>query len=304
MQLNKLKRLVILADTGNFARAAEQLHISQPALSRSISELESELGVRLFDRDQAGAAPTAIGRQLVHRAQDLLFAAANLRQEIDQLRECEAGVVAFGMGPYPAAAMLHTLLAELARERPRMRTMVEVNNSASLTEHLISGQLEFFIADIRTMPVNRLLKFEPLARHGGGFFVRRSHPLHRNKSLKLSDLQGHHLSSASLPDDMLLALAPAFAAAPEKERPFLTNCDNIYVLRKLAIASDAVLLSTAAAVAEDVDAGLLVQLPVKDLPDLYAEIGIIRLDRRGLSPMAELVLTKTKDILARQPSAH
>ena len=72
MTLVQLRHLVSLAQTGSFSRSAEALHLTQPALSRSIRALEDELGLRLFDRIGRRSELTPFGRELVARAQPLV----------------------------------------------------------------------------------------------------------------------------------------------------------------------------------------------------------------------------------------
>ena len=73
MDLKRLGHLVALADECHFARAAERVHLSQPAFSRSIQTIESDLGMRLFDRESGQVKPTPAGAFLIERARRLLF---------------------------------------------------------------------------------------------------------------------------------------------------------------------------------------------------------------------------------------
>ncbi len=295
MNLNKLKHAVTLSDEGNFARAAIKLHISQPALSRSISGLEDELGLRLFDRDQAGAVATVAGRQLVTRARDLLYAANSVQHEMQLFRQCESGRVAFGTGPFPAASFLPPILSELAISHPRLRASVEVNNSAYLLEHLKAEQIEFFIADTRTVAPTRNVVVTPLGRQRGALLCRAGHPLAGKSRLAIAQLREYAFASVQLPEQILSTLRNFFQLEAEQELPISTMCDNIFVLKHVATHSNTILMCTRAAAAADIKEGSLVELQVATLPELSAEMGIVHLERRSLSPMAELVLSKVRE---------
>ncbi len=292
MNLKKLRHVVVLAEQGNFARAADKLNLSQPALSRSISGLEDELGLRLFDRDQAGATATAAGRQLITRARDLLYTANNLKQEMAQLRDGESGQIIFGAGPFPAASFLPAVLTELASAYPRMRTVLEVNNSDTLMEHLLAEKLEFFIADTRSLTPNKHIQLRHLTRQTGGLYCRREHPLTLKAKLSLQDLQNASYASVYLADIFLPAMRRAFGLEPGQDLPLVTTCDNIYVLKHVVRHSDAILLCTQAAVAEELSSGDLVELKAVGWQTMQVEIGVVSLARRSLSPMAELVLAQ------------
>ncbi|MBS0317142.1 MAG: LysR family transcriptional regulator, partial [Proteobacteria bacterium] len=113
MDLKRLAHVVALADEGHFGRAAERVHLSQPAFSRSIQAIESDLGLRLFDRGTDGAKPTPAGGFLIERARRLLFDARCLQRDAALYRDSRLGDTAFGAGAFPAAALMPLVLPGL-----------------------------------------------------------------------------------------------------------------------------------------------------------------------------------------------
>ena len=93
MEIRVLKYFLTIAREENITRAAEQLHITQPTLSRQIMQLEEELGVRLFQRNRVNVVLTEEGRLLRRRAQEILELADKAEQEIIQNRETVAGEI-------------------------------------------------------------------------------------------------------------------------------------------------------------------------------------------------------------------
>lgn len=85
LDLRKLRYFVVLAESLNFGRAANELHIAQPVLSRQIRALESELGIRLFDRDSRGTALTEAGQQLLESGKSILATATALQLRLAAL---------------------------------------------------------------------------------------------------------------------------------------------------------------------------------------------------------------------------
>ncbi|MFZ6731413.1 LysR family transcriptional regulator [Undibacterium sp. Ji42W] len=254
-----------MAEQGNFARAADKLNLSQPALSRSISSLEDELGMRLFDRDQAVATATAAGKQLITRAGDLLYAANHLKQAMAQLRDGGCGQIIFGTGPFPAASFLPAVLTELATTYPRMRTVLEVNNSDTMMEHPLAEKLEFFIADTRSLTPDKHIQLRHLTRQTGGSYCSCEHPLTLKVKLSLQDLQSAacasvYLAAIYLAAIFMPAIRKAFGLEPGQDLPLVTTCDNIYVLKHVVMHSDTILLCTHAGVAEELSFGDLVEL--------------------------------------------
>lgn len=98
MTLVQLKHLIELAQTGSFSLSALKLHLTQPALSRSIKSLEDELGQALFDRIGRKNELTAFGLEIVKRARVLVDEAQELRQTSQQLQLGEIGQLRIGLG--------------------------------------------------------------------------------------------------------------------------------------------------------------------------------------------------------------
>ena len=98
MKLVQLRHLISLAQTGSFSKSALDLHLTQPALSRSVRALEDELGMPLVDRIGRRNELTAFGREVLERARELVFEADELRDSGRRLREGESGVFRIGLG--------------------------------------------------------------------------------------------------------------------------------------------------------------------------------------------------------------
>src|SRR3954447_10258414 len=99
MNLRHVAAFVAIADIGGFARAADRLNLSQPALSRQIHALEAELGVTLFDRNGRQVRLTAEGEDLLHRSRHLLDEAEALAEHARVLKVGETGILRVGATP-------------------------------------------------------------------------------------------------------------------------------------------------------------------------------------------------------------
>jgi DNA-binding transcriptional LysR family regulator len=110
LNLKRLEHLVVIAQEHSFLKAAQRLHLTPPALTRSIQTLESTLGLVLLNRSHEGVSLTEAGQLVVQRANRLLGDAQNLKNEADQLRGVQTGQVNFGVGVFPAAAFLSGVL--------------------------------------------------------------------------------------------------------------------------------------------------------------------------------------------------
>src|ERR1700751_5330581 len=177
MDLRRLSHVVALADTLHFARAAEAAHLSQPAFSRSIQASESELGIRLFDRDVGDVRPTPAGEFVIARARKLLFEARCLQRDVDLYRDSRLGNAAFGVGPLLTATLMPRALVALRREHPQVALRMEVGSGAQLLVSLRSENIDFFAADVSDMPRDGALDIQLIGGQPANLYARAGHPL-------------------------------------------------------------------------------------------------------------------------------
>jgi DNA-binding transcriptional LysR family regulator len=124
MEIRSLRHFVVLADTLSFRHAAERLHMSQPALTRSIASLEHQLGVRLFHRDKRHVALTPEGSDLLTRARRLLAGMDEFAFAAHSLRAASQQVLRVGVYGNGLAQLTHLVFQEFRRRYPEVRLQV------------------------------------------------------------------------------------------------------------------------------------------------------------------------------------
>jgi DNA-binding transcriptional LysR family regulator len=277
IQLRSLTHLVMLARRLNFARAADELGLSQSALSRSIQALEAQLGLRLFDRGRAGVALTPQGRLAVERATVLLADAEDLERQLVLSASAAAGRVRFGMAPMPARALLPALVSERLRLAPEVTNEVVVRDADALWSLLVAGDIEFFVTNEGVAFESPTPRVETLGHFPISFFVRAGHPL------LLGDCPGARFpvvraSWTGLP--LPASIRDRMLGAPNIVEDFGT-------LAVVTMTSDAIWFSSTYAVREEVASGRLCELPGLGY-GAPREVGVVMysLERRSLSPWA------------------
>lgn len=298
MDIRHLTHIVTLAELRNFARAAERLHLSQPALTRSIQAAEAALGLRLFDRGNGAVTPTPAGEFVLARARPLVFDSRCLLRDVDLYRDRQLGDTAFGVGPFAAVTFLTGLLVGLRQAHPAVHLRIEVGHATLLLDHLRQEDIEFFVADQRDLPPDPDLAVRALRQEPGGFYVRAGHPLASHADLRLADLWAQGVASVRLPAAVRVALAGWLGLPAGAALPIAVECDDVETLRRVALATDTVLAITQAAVADDVARGALLPLPVSGMPTLQAQMAVVTLRGRTPSPMADLILQRLADLPA------
>lgn len=289
MDIKRLTHLLALADERHFGRAADRVHLSQPALSRSIQALESETNQRLFDRDSGDVRPTPAGAFLIERARRLLFDARSLERDMALYGDGQLGNLAFGVGPFPAAMLMHQVVPLLRQRHPAIALRVEINNWQILEARLRAEEIEFFVADIRDFSAEADLLIHSLGQVSAGFFVRPEHPL-AGREVTLIELEGYGVATTRLPAVVKAETARTLGMSSRQTLPIVLECDDVALLKSVALSTDTIMGVIHGAVAEDIEADRLIELRVADVPRFHSEIGVVSLQNRSLSPTAHRVI--------------
>ena len=124
MHLKHLEHFLALAATASFSRAAEQLHLTQSALSRSIQSLEDELGGKLMDRIGKRNHLTPLGQAVVERAKRISLEASELKRSAELLQSGSGGAIRVGMGSGSGALLMTPLLHYAAQRHPAVKVSI------------------------------------------------------------------------------------------------------------------------------------------------------------------------------------
>lgn len=161
MQLSTIRYIVTVAQCGNITNAAQQLYISQPALSQSIHRAEQELHAKLFIRQNGRVVPTPAGELLVREGIKILKIEDSFHQQLSELLEQESQKVLVGAATSYQRFFLTYILSEFQRQVPDVHITIEDGYSAELCDRIRAKQLDFalvcepFPDDLEHIPVFR-----------------------------------------------------------------------------------------------------------------------------------------------------
>lgn len=185
MDLDQLRYFLIVAEQQNFTRAAEQLGISQPALSRSIQKLEDELGQPVFERKTRAVSMTEAGTLLQSRAQQVITILEDTKAEITD--DGQSGRVRLGAIPTIAPYFLPEVLRQFSSEFPKATLIVQENTTDNLLKNLTQGEIDLAIL---ALPVSaRYLDAEELFEEELLLVLPTDHPLVDKEKIRLSDVE-------------------------------------------------------------------------------------------------------------------
>lgn len=161
MDTRRLSAFVKIVDTGSLTRAADNLHVAQPALSQQVAALEAHFRQRLLIRSKRGVVPTEAGRALYRHAQIILRQLSQAQTDVGQSTQAVAGAVSLGLAPYSAGAALALPLLQLVRTRfPGIVLHINENFGGVISELVMTGKMDMALI-YQSGPI-RGVKFEPM----------------------------------------------------------------------------------------------------------------------------------------------
>ncbi|MBN3854155.1 pca operon transcription factor PcaQ [Paraburkholderia sp. Ac-20340] len=290
VKFRHLQCFLAVAQFGSVQQAAESLSITQPAVSKTIAELEAALGVKLFERGRHGAVPTREGQLFMPHASACVSA---LRQGVALLAREEGAVAAtldIGVLPTVATAMLPAAMRRFTVEWPRVSVRLLTAANAELLERLKAGAISFAVGRLADPERMVGLSFEQLYNEPLAVVVRKGHPLVADADAGTGAVR----PLAQFPTQFPLVLPPfgtlirqaADSLLAAWGAPPLTSFVellSVSVGRALALENDAVWFVPSGAVEYDLREGTLVRLP---LPSAGGEEPVGLIQRTDTQPSA------------------
>ena len=190
MRLRDLDTLMAVVQTGGMRRAAQQLHLSQPAVSKAVRELEQALGVMLLDRSRRGVEVTPFGRAIVGRTKAMFDELEGALRDIEHLVDPQGGEVHLACMETLQAGLVGAAIASMTREFPRMRFQVEGGQANDLIDYFVRERLVEFATARPYAALPADLHGEPLFRDQLRVVVGSAHPQAQRRKIGLAELAG------------------------------------------------------------------------------------------------------------------
>lgn len=190
MRLNQIRDFVAVADSGSLRAAARALGISQPAITKSIRKLETELRVQLLQRTARGVVPTRAGKAFLARARAVRSELRKAEDDLESLRGGPDGGAAFGIAPAACMLIVPEAMLDFRRSHPHARVRIVEGVNTALLPLVRDETLDFVIGQKPNAKLESVLRFRPLFTPRLVVAGRTGHPLAHAKSLRdLADAQ-------------------------------------------------------------------------------------------------------------------
>lgn len=298
LKLSDLHILLTVSQCGSMSRAAKQLAMSHPVVSRSIGELEHTLGVRLLERHRNGAEPTAFGRALLERSQAAFDELRQSVRDIESLSDPGSGEVRLGTTVPLAASFLSAMIDRFGRRYPRIVCHVLTGETGALHLHLRERKVDLLIArDFGA--ADEQLNFEFLFENPYVIAAGANNALARKRKLKLAELLTEEWALPPPESDVGSAVAAAFRQSG-LQYPRVCVFAFAYEMRMKLLATGRYLTVLPSSVLRFPENHPSIRTLRVDFPIKSGPIGIIRLKNRVLNPAVRLLAECAREIATRR----
>jgi DNA-binding transcriptional LysR family regulator len=287
VDIKQLKALVTVAEAGSVTRAAELLHLVQPAVTRQIRTLEQELGVVLFERTRQGMRPTEAGAVMVDRARRALNELERARVEVQPTPGVVTGVVTVGLLESATDLLAEPLVSAIAREQPGIELRLMTAYSGHLQQWLDDGDLDltllYNLASTPSLHAHRLVREHLWA------VAPPSDGLRAEQPVPFSVAAAHPIVMPA-PGHALRALIDSAAARAGVDMDVVVQTNSMRVQKQLVLAGHGWTILPGVGIAEDVARGSLSAAPLCE-PDVWRSI-VLGTQRSGRTPSAVEVVAR------------
>ncbi|OGA32698.1 MAG: hypothetical protein A3G80_04720 [Betaproteobacteria bacterium RIFCSPLOWO2_12_FULL_62_13b] len=260
MKLQRIEHFIEIVEAGSIRGAARRLGVSQPALTRSLQQLEEDLGVLLMQRGVRGASLTPAGSTFLARAR---VAHSELDKAVEEARRAvdnASGLMTFGVSPVGATLLLPELAITLQRQQPRTRVCILELSPSALLPQVRDGAVELAVTQRTRANLDAGLQFRPLFDIQLRIAARPGHPLAGPREL-------HELAESSWvaptvpgnPDDII---TQSFLAIGLPAPVPAVHCGSYFIAIDLIAATDMLISVPPPLLRSCVAAGKLVEIPL------------------------------------------
>ncbi|MBR9883521.1 MAG: LysR family transcriptional regulator [Oceanospirillales bacterium] len=296
ISIRQLQAFVEVANSGSFTRAAEGLHLTQSTLTAQIQQLETQAGLKLFDRTTRRVLLTDEGERFLPVAERLLSDFSAAMTDLQSRAELKRGHVNLAGSPSVVTRFLPSALAHFRAHHPTISVHIRDDSAGSLEQRVLNNEVDFAIAGNHSQQPD--LEYQPLLQDRYGLVVPQQHPLAQAKTLEWKDVPSSELMLLSR-DTGIRAQLERFADSgqlPIEMKDALIEATNPAGLAALIAQNLGV--SVLPALAADTHSFARMRfIPLRN-PELHREICIITRRGRALSPAAAALLGSVRDQLA------
>ncbi|MFT6310556.1 MAG: DNA-binding transcriptional LysR family regulator [Porticoccus sp.] len=291
----QLVHALCLFKHGNFTRAAIEANISQSAFSRSIQNLEVDLGIPLFDRDTTTVIPTRYGETFLHRAAAIVAGAEELEREMHLMRGLETGRFSVALGMYPAEVSGNRALASMVSKFPNLQYQALTGDWQAVNEYVSSRAVDLGFAALEVAENEDHLSVEKVSAHQMVIYCHQQHPLANIVKPSRHELDQFPLITVRVPSQ-IADRVPGKATIDQSSGHLVPSVevDNFTTARELIAQSDGIGAAIPLQIESELKSGEFVLLNFQN-PWIAPVHGFIFLKNRSMSPATEIYIETVRE---------
>ena len=264
LNVRQMLDLLAVVDHGGVTAAARALNVSQPALTRSVRQLEETLDVTLLARVGRGVVPTRFGHSLAQHARTIEAELRHATRDLSDLRQAEGGHIALGASPIGMATLVGPALSRLHAVRPGLTFDVRNDAFGLQLDALDKGELDIVIGALfGGAGTHEHLVEEILFQNSLSVIVRGDHPLTRRADLTIADLVDEAWVMARGSATIRQLVANEFRFEGSDPPKFVVETDSMLCVKGLLLSGDFVCANPAELFATEIERGVLCALPIR-----------------------------------------
>lgn len=294
MEIQQLKLFLAIAANGSFSRVATLFALTQSSVSKSISALEQEWSIRLFDRTGRGAALTPAGRALLPKAEALVADAAELASVMAQWGAPVAGIVRLWILPSVSSVLVHKLLVSCRANYPGIQLQVSEGTTQGIEEALADGRCDLGV--LSRIPSVDLADCQPLLSSPMLLVASPLAPEAQLASISFQQAAALPLVLASAPNNARLRLEQE-----ARRQKIILNVawevNPVHLAKEMVVAERLYMMATRLTVAAEVAAGVLAAIPIV-MPEIQQTFFLVVAGRRNSSAAVRAVAQIVEQLAA------
>ncbi len=303
LDLRSLQAVAAVFECSSIHGAARQLNISQPAVSKTIRDLEAALDVKLFDRNARGVIPTVFGDTLYKYARRMDNEVHNAVSEINMIRGVDQGVVRLGCGPGYGNQILPLAMAALRARQRRINLKIYGGMLDEMLPKLLQGDLDMVFSVMPHVRDEPDLEYVPVSSAPSICVGRREHPLADRRKISAEELVQHEWILPDQPSDVRRRIEDAFSDAGVLPPVPVYEANSIFFIKALLDHTDTLTYLPRSMVWLELEIGRLKEIDV-DIPYKHQIAGYIVRKGATLPPAGEELLEEMLKVIRAQPDHH
>ena len=293
MDFEKLRTFYTIARTKSFTKAAEELNLTQPAVSSQISSLEEKYGIRLFERIGRKVYLTKAGEVLLPYAEKIIAMFEEAKLAITKIKDPTFGKLNFGASMISGIHIIPGILEEFKRAYPKIETHVRITYAYEILNLIEENEIDFGIIDERgTERAKTIFEIEPLVEDRLILVVHPDHKLAKRKRIKIKELKKENLILTEKRSSLRAFFELSLTKKGLTLFPFM-EFGNVEAVKKMVEKGLGVAVLSVLSIKEEVEFGLLKGIEIEDI-DTKRSVLLIKRKEKEFFPVTKLFIEYLK----------